>query len=144
MANLEKRDVIGIFYLALTTILGAYILIFGETLLLPISKEDANSAFQIIIPTFIAQLTIIFKWYVDPNRAESLKIKLPRWVIYGPPISVTFVIVLGILVIVDSAGESFDGGSMFKNVVTFCVSILGATTVFVVGGLFGTSDQSSD
>ena len=144
MNRLNDRDAIGIFYLTLTTVLGAYILIFGETVLLPISKEDANSSFQITIPAFIAQLTAIFKWYMDPNRTESREINLPVWIVYGPPISVSFILALAIIVIVQSSGEGFDGGSLFKNVVTFCVSILGATTVFVVGGLFGTPDQANE
>ncbi len=58
MTTTEVRNWLGIFFLGMTSALGAYIILFQETRALPIFSKDASSAFQIIIPTFIAQLTI--------------------------------------------------------------------------------------
>ncbi|SEM14015.1 hypothetical protein SAMN04488505_103488 [Chitinophaga rupis] len=132
------RNFLGLFYLGTTTLLGAFILIFGESRnILPISKTDANSSFQIIIPTFIAQLTIIFRWYASPPKIENDDINIPRWVVIAPPILALLILIGTILLIAADNGASLEGGQIFKNIVTFIVSILGATTVFIVARVFG-------
>lgn len=114
---------------------------FQETKVLPISIEDANSSFQIIIPTFIAQLTIIFKWFASPPN-ETLAIDLPKWVVYGPPILSLIVLIGSLVLIVSDNGESLNGGQIFKNIVTFIVSVLGATTVFIITRVFGENGKN--
>jgi len=132
------RNFLGIFYLGTTTLLGAYILLFQEsTNFLPISKEDASSSFQIIIPTFIAQLTIIFKWFANPPQLEKDEINLPSWVVIAPPILSLIILIGTIIFIAADRGESLNGGEIFKNIVTFIVSILGATTIFIIARVFG-------
>jgi hypothetical protein len=134
------RNFLGLFYLGTTTILGAFILIFGGFQhILPFSEEDANSSFQIIIPTFIAQLTIIFKWYANPPKLEEETINIPKWVVLAPPILSLLILISTIAIIAVDNGENLEGGKMFKNVVTFVVSVLGATTIFIVARVFNES-----
>ena len=75
----EIRNWLGPFFLGTTVVLGAYIILFGETVALPISSNDATSAFQIIIPTFIAQLTMAFRWIANPPTDGDTEIAMPRW-----------------------------------------------------------------
>src|SRR6185369_14294756 len=84
----QTRNYLGVFFLGATTLIGAYILLFQETAALPIPARDATSAFQIIIPTFVAQLTVIFKWVANPPRDLKVVIAMPKWAVVGPPICV--------------------------------------------------------
>jgi hypothetical protein len=130
------RNFLGIFYLGVTALLGAYILLFQETRFLPIARDDASSSFQIIIPTFIAQLTIIFKWFANPPQSAGEEINLPKWVVIAPPILTLIILLSSISLIVIDNGTSLRGGEIFKNIVTFSVSILGATTIFIIARVF--------
>jgi hypothetical protein len=143
MSIKQVRDYLGIFFLGLTAILGAYILIFKGTRALPIPPKDAESAFQIVIPTFVAQVSVIFRWISAPPQhdpAESLT--LPRWAVLGPPILVLMILFATISTLVMDQGQSLDGGAIFKSVVTFCVSLLGASTVFIVSRIFAGTHQA--
>jgi len=82
------RNWLGSFFLGTTASLGAYIILFQETRLLPVSADDAMSAFQIIIPTLAGQLTIVFKWIANPANELEKSIALPRWAVVGPPTAV--------------------------------------------------------
>lgn len=130
------RNLLGMFFLGTTSVLGAYIILFQETKLLPINAADADSAFKIIIPTLVAQLSVAFKWIANPPKKEY-QIHLPQWAILGPPMAVVSILLLTIVFLALDAGESVEGGRVFKNIVTFCVSLLGASTIFVVSAVFG-------
>ncbi|MGO8255573.1 hypothetical protein ACC792_32000 [Rhizobium ruizarguesonis] len=136
----DVRNWLGIFFLGTTSVLGAYILLFQQTMLLPVSSEDAQSAFKIIIPTFLAQLTIVFKWFADPPKNVTA-IRLPPWVVIGPPIAIVGILMMTIIYLVVDQGKS-TGGATFTNVVTFCVSLLSATSVFIVTAVFNTSSNN--
>jgi hypothetical protein len=132
----QIRNWLGIYFLLITGILGGYILLFKETTMLPISHSDGLSAFQIIIPVLVGQLTLIFKWY-GAERAENDEIvNIPVWVIKVPPLMVSVLLILSISILV--FGNLGDGKSWaispdsFKTIVTFCVTILNATSVFIV------------
>lgn len=132
----EARNAIGTFYLGVSAVIGAYIIIFAETRALPISADDANGAFKIIIPTFLAQLTLIFKWFAGSSVDSQSELRLPRWVVYGPLFCVMIILVTTIVVIVVDGGDELKAGLIFQNAVTFAVSIVGATTVFISMTLF--------
>ncbi|HUE78881.1 MAG TPA: hypothetical protein VMN38_04550 [Sphingomicrobium sp.] len=131
------RDILGIFYLGTTGVLGAYIILFQETMLLPIAAKDATSAFQIIIPTFVAQLTLIFRWIADPPTNHDAATSFPSWAILGPPFLVLLILGATIALLITDAGSQMAGGQIFKNSVTFCVSLLGATSVIIIARVFG-------
>jgi hypothetical protein len=141
MTNADQiRNWLGIYFLGTTAVLGTYIILFQQTVLLPISSEDASSAFKIIIPTFIAQLTVVFKWIANPPKIDTSEIIMPRWAVMGPPIIVLFMLIISLTYIIIDQGRS-NGGEIFKNVVTFCVSLLSATSVFVISTVFGMPSQ---
>jgi hypothetical protein len=140
MTIVAVRNWLGAFFLGTTAALGAYIILFQETKALPISSKDATSAFQIIIPTFIAQLTIAFRWIANPPaNSEDDKIILPRWAVIGPPIAVIAILIATITLLISDSGESLDSGAIFKNAVTFCVSLLSASTAFIISRVFSGS-----
>jgi hypothetical protein len=136
MSLTSIRNWLGMFFLGATTALGAYIILFQETKALPISAKDALSAFQIIIPTLVGQLTLAFRWLSNPPRNAEESIDLPRWAVIGPPSAVLLIMVATIVLIDWDGGNSLDGGAMFKNAVTFCVTLLSSTTVFVMARVF--------
>ncbi len=139
MSTTQVRNWLGIFFLGTTAILGAYIILFQGTRALPIPPKDATSAFQIVIPTLIAQLTIAFRWMgTAPPDAET-EVSLPRWMVVGPPVSVIAILISTIALLVADAGRSLDSGTFFKNAVTFCVSLLAASTTFIVSRVFGST-----
>ena len=138
----DVRNWLGLYFLLTTVFLGAYILLFAETRLLPISKKDSLDGFQIIIPVFVAQLTTAFTWFGDgatSNDTEDV-VGLPPWVVKVPPLLVVSMIVLTIgamIVSENRAGaEEWVDASTFKAMVTFCVTVLNATTVLIVIRVF--------
>jgi hypothetical protein len=133
----QARNWLGIFFLGMTVALGAYIILFQETRALPVSGKDATSAFQIIIPTLVAQLTIAFRWIANPPQDKGKGISLPKWAVIGPPVSVGVVLIGTFALLIADGGASLDGGAILKNAVTFCVSILSATSVFIIARVFG-------
>lgn len=130
------RNWLGVFFLGTTACLGAYILLFQQTKQLPISARDATSAFQIIIPTLVAQLTIAFKWISDPPSNPDEQLVLPMWAVAGPPGAVLLIMVVTIVLIAVDGGNSLEGGTIFKNAVTFCVTLLSATTIIIMSRVF--------
>jgi hypothetical protein len=136
MTLTAARNWLGLFFLGTTAGLGAYILLFQETKALPISAKDATSSFQIIIPTLVAQLTLAFKWIADPPAVTDEEFTLPMWAVAGPPAAVLLIMVCTIFLIGIDGGNSLNGGAIFKNAVTFCVTLLSATTVFVMARVF--------
>src|SRR5437773_1715276 len=119
MSSEQVRNWLGVFFLGTTAALGAYIILFQETAALPIASKDATSAFQIIIPTLVAQLAIIFRWIASPPPNPEAQIALPRWAVVGPPTTVSAILITTITLLVFDRGRSLNGGSIFKNSVTF-------------------------
>jgi hypothetical protein len=136
MSVQQVRNWLGMFFLGTTALMGAYIILFQETVALPISSKDATSAFQIIIPTFIAQIATIFRWISNPGGDDNAVAVLPRWAVIGPPVLVLLILGVTIGLLMIDAGGSLNGGTIFKNAVTLCVSLLGASTVFIVARVF--------
>jgi hypothetical protein len=136
MTLTSARNWLGIFFLGTTACLGAYILLFQETRALPISAKDATSSFQIIIPTFVGQLTLAFKWISDPPASRDEEITFPLWAVIGPPAAILLIMLSTIILIGIDGGNSLNGGAIFRNAVTFCVTLLSATTFFVMARVF--------
>ncbi len=136
------RNWLGGYFLGTTAALGAYIILFQETRALPVSSDDAMSAFQIIIPTLAGQLTIAFKWIANPPRDPEEPITLPRWAVVGPPTAVALIVLVTLALLIGDGGQSLDGGSILKNAVTFCVTLLSCTSVYIVARVFGSASVS--
>jgi len=140
MKQLEVRNWLGLYFLLITSILGGVILLFGSSFL---RLDDPIGVFEIIIPVLIGQLAIIVQWFAgNPAPDAQSKISMPVWIIKGPPLIV--VALLAIAVALKVAGFYYDQPSwalsdaQFKGVVTFCVSLLNATTIYVISAYFKT------
>jgi uncharacterized protein YacL len=134
------RNWLGIYFLLFTSLLGGYILIFKESMLLPITEAAGIDSFEIIIPVLVGQLTIIFKWFGIDRKEENIRVDIPSWVVKGPPIIITILIIGAILSLVIGNLRDAKVGAIsantFKGIVTFCITILNATTLFIVGRFF--------
>lgn len=142
MRSSEVRNWLGKYFLIITAAIGGYILLFGETPLLPMARSEATGVFQIVLPVLLGQLTIIFRWFTetkDPEQEDSV-VAVPAWIIKWPPWIVVCLIVLSAIQM--ALGNLWGNRvwtlspTIFRNIVTFCVSILNATTVFVVSKYF--------
>jgi hypothetical protein len=147
MNSKDVRNWLGIYFLLITGVFGAYLLLFRESPLLPLSRAEAVDAFEILIPVLLAQLTMIFRWFSGQERDLTAAISIPRWVVVGPPIMVGSILILATITLV--LGNLGDGKRWapspdgFKGIVTFCVSILNASTVFIVSKYFSESKSGT-
>lgn len=142
MNEKDVRNWLGIYFLLITVILGGMILLVGDSLL---RLDDSIGVFEIIIPVLVGQLTIIFRWYTtDYEPSKKSRIALPAWIIKGPPL-----LVIGLLLITIALkviGFQYDqpwtpSDEQFKGIITFCVTILNATTIYVISKYFGAAHK---
>jgi hypothetical protein len=148
MTSKDVRNWLGIYFLLVTGIFGAYLLLFRESPLLPISKAEATDAFEILVPLLLAQLTMIFRWFSGEESANETELsKVPRWVVVGPPIMVSGILIVSLAtLIIGNVGNGHrwtPGPDAFKGIVTLCVSILNASSVFIVSKYFKGAQPSS-
>jgi hypothetical protein len=143
MTASEVRNWLGKYFLLTTVLLGGYILLFSGqyTALLRIDRQTGMDCFQIIVPTLLGQLTLIFRFFGSVDRiADEEIVPIPGWVVKWPPILLLGLIVATIVVM--GLGNVQNGQpwsplqDQFKTIVTFYVSVLNATTVFVVSRFF--------
>jgi hypothetical protein len=145
----EARRWLAVYFLLLTAITGGYLLLFGESPLLPMSKDEAKAGFQILIPVLIGQIAVIFQWVSRLQEQEDLAelSPLPTWSVKLPAVIVAVLIIFGVAVLV--IGNSGSGQPIglspegFNGLLTFAVSILNASTIFLVARLFGTPKQAT-
>lgn len=142
MTERDVRNWLGIYFLVVTTASGGYILLFADTRLLPgLTRPNATSIFEIIIPVLIGQLTVIFRWYGNQTSVNSnAPIDLPTWVVKAPPLLVSLLLAVSVLMLIVGNNREHPWGpsaESFAAIVTFCVSILNATTIFIVSRFFG-------
>ena len=136
----DARRWLAIYFLLITAVTGGYLLIFGDrTFLLPMSRESATSCFQILIPVLIGQITIIFRWISHLTEPEDKEAQspIPEWAIKLPPILVVLLIAGALIGLVAGNGKQWGlAPEGFKSLLTFAVSLLNASTVFLVSKLF--------
>jgi len=143
------RDWLGKYFLLTTVALGGYIILFAGrgTPLLRVDAQTGTDCFQIIIPTLIAQLTTIFKFFSASPKIENARVEIPEWVVKWPPLlSLGLVIITIVIMAIGNVGDSGQPGAadqnQFKLVVTFYVTILNATTAFIIMRLFESASES--
>lgn len=147
MTARQIRDWLGLYFLLTTGMVGSFILLFGKSVL---RLDDVSGTFQIIIPVLVGQLAMIFKWYAtDPPAAEdNRRVPLPTWIIKGPPFMVAAILVVASVTKI--AGFHYDrpdlapSDEQFKGVVTFCVALLNATTIYFIARYFSLPAKSGD
>src|SRR5438445_6155326 len=95
------RRWLAVYFLLITVFTGGYLLLFGETSMLPMPKQDAMAAFQILVPVLIAQITLIFQWISQLSEPEDQNAfsPIPAWAIKLPAILVAALIVASVLLL---------------------------------------------
>ena len=137
----DIRNWLGLYFLGATMMFGAYFILCPETPMLPLSRSEAHAAFAIVVPVLMGQLTMIFRWFGNTQTLnDNSVVPIPTWVVKGPPfmVSVLLVITIG-LAIVGNIGEGKSyapSPEAFRTMVTFSMSILNATTIFIVTRFF--------
>ncbi|MEL6415574.1 MAG: hypothetical protein AAFQ15_11610 [Pseudomonadota bacterium] len=149
MTESEVRNWLGKYFLIITIFTGGYILLFSGTMAFPgLNREEAWSIFQIIIPVLVGQLAIIFRWFGELVSGESQPgriANIPSWVVKGPPIGTTALLVLMLFFMIIGNNREEPWGptpETVSSIVTFVVSVLNASTIFIVAGYFGKPEQA--
>lgn len=131
-----------IYFLLISLFFGFFLILFGKTLM---RIDDPMGVFFIFVPTMAGQITILFKWFADraPNNSERKKedkfIDIPKFIVKTPPILVLIMFLIAILTKIigfklDAVWTPSD--DQLKGVVTFGISILNATTIYLVSKFF--------
>lgn len=145
MTYAQAQRWLGLYFLLLTAFEGSILLLFSGSGLLPLEGEDASSAFQILIPVLIGQMAVIFQWLAGHTPNDSV-CPIPAWAIRTPPIIALFILLAAHVSLVLANNEQSilkTSPETFKNAVTLAVSILNASTVFLVAKLFPPTRETS-
>jgi hypothetical protein len=87
------RGWIGAYVLALTAVLGGYLLL-APDILLPLEASDKTSSFEIILPFLLAQVAAVYRFYTDQDaRKRLVSHRIPKWAVKGPPLLVTLLLI---------------------------------------------------
>jgi hypothetical protein len=138
----DARRWIAIYFLLTTALTGSFLLLFSGSVLLPLAPEDASASFQILIPVLVGQVTIIFQWLALANNdpaQNDVESPIPGWAIKLPPALAFAIFVLAAIVLALANRPDLNWNvspGTFKNAVTFAVTILNASTMFLVARLF--------
>lgn len=138
----DARKWLAIYFLLTTVITGSFLLLFSGSVVLPLTEEDASACFQILIPVLVGQVTVIFQWIAlananpqDPDETTPI----PAWAIKLPPVLALGIVVLATVALAVANAPDINWNVSpvtFKNAITFAVTVLNASTVFLVARLF--------
>ena len=141
MSASEVRNWLGLYVLCLTAFLGGYSFL-APDFLLPLEPGDRTASFEIILPLLIAQISVVYRFFTDPDagRRENLQ-DMPAWIVKAPLLLVSFLLAVELILFAVAGVQRSKPPSpeMFKGLVTFCAALLNATTVLVITRYFGTS-----
>lgn len=141
MSATEVREWVGKYFLFTLAFIAGYIYLFSETPLLPLNRSEALAAGETIIPVFLGQLTIIYRWYFAPDSKDNVgNLNVPSWLIKGPPIICIFLIVSSVLSMIianRNPGNWAPDPESFRRIVIFSVSLLNVTSIIVITRYFG-------
>ena len=143
----DARRWLALYFMLTTVVVGLYLLLFAKSIALPMTREDANACFQIVIPVLVGQVAIIFQWIATGNAADpeqKLQCPVPSWAIWLPPLLVICIIVIAaaaLIVANQPKSQLSMGPESFKAAITFAVSVLNASTILLVPRLFPKKQQ---
>lgn len=141
MSTEEVRSWIGKYFLFTLSAIGGYIYLFSETPLLPLNRAEALAAGETIIPVLLGQLAIIYRWYFSGDATDRVgELRVPAWLVKGPPlISITLIVMSILSMVIANYSESYwaPDPESFRRIVVFVVSVLNVTTVIVITRYFG-------
>jgi hypothetical protein len=139
MSPSSIRTWIGLYLLVLTGAVAGVLLLAGN--LMPLEPGDITASFEIMIPFLLGQIAVTFRFYVNPHP-RPVRVAIPSWVVKGPPIIVSILLVGSFtLMIVGGLQQSrvVPSAEKFKALLTFCVALLNASTVYVITKYFESS-----
>lgn len=141
MSASQVRNWLGLYVLCLAAFLGGYSFL-APDFLLPLELGDRTSSFEIILPLLIAQISVVYRFFTDPDAEgrDSLR-DIPGWVVKAPPLLVSFLLAVELIsfAIAGFRRTKPPSPETFKALVTFCVALLNATTVLIITRYFGTA-----
>src|SRR5262245_31455447 len=141
----EIRRWLGAYILLLTSVLGAYLLLAGGTWVLPLKPDDVTASFEIVIPFLLGQVVIVYRFFTGSHAGDKRIPPMEPFFVKAPPLLAT-AIISGCLVVMAIGGyESASwtpSGAKFKAIVTFVVTLLNASTAFVVSRYFEAKGQA--
>jgi hypothetical protein len=145
MKAADIRNWLGAYVLFLTAFLGGYLFL-APLPLLPLESSDKTSCFQIILPFLLAQVAAVYRFYSDPNATNRVVDNIiPGWAVKAPPIIVTVLLIIELVLfaVAGLSGGTPPAPETFKGLVTFCVALLNASTVFIITRYFDTPHRTT-
>ena len=135
------------YYLIGTVSMGLILIIIGpENSLL--SLTDNLGVFAIIIPVFLGQVTILYQWFTNQAQKEQIELSknlnISKNLVKLPPIIVLSI--FGLAIILRGFGRINDweiqiDESQFKALVTFGMSILNVTSIYLVSLFYRSAEE---
>jgi hypothetical protein len=136
------RDWLGVYVLILTALVGGYLFI-APRALVPLEQADRVASIEIIVPFLLGQTAAVYRFFThdgSTKRAETISIR--PWLVKLPILLVSALLAIELLLM--GAGSLLARADItpspeaFKGVLTFCVALLNASTVFLITKYFGT------
>ena len=146
MSASEVRNWLGLYVLCLTAFLGGYSFL-APNVLLPLEPSDRTASFEIILPLLIAQISVVYRFFTDPDAGRRANLQnMPGWIVKAPPLLVSLLLAVELILFAVAGIQRSEPPSpeAFKGLVTFCVALLNATTVLVITRYFGAASMSQD
>jgi hypothetical protein len=141
MTDDDIRKWVGTYVLILTIITGGYLFI-APDFILPLEASDRTASFEIIVPFLLGQVAAVFRFYGTPSRRASdgrdNTAALPGFVVRLPLIAVGALIGIQFTLCAIAGIRRTEPPSpeLFKGLLTFCVALLNASTIFIIGRYF--------
>lgn len=146
-----KKSTLGkwlfVFYFSVSCSLGFMLIVFGKTLL---HIDDPMGVFSILIPTIIGQVAVISKWFVDRANSEDkeldIEVDIPAFIVKAPPIAVALILIVSIVLKIigfNLDAEWTPSDDQFKAIVTFAMSVLNATSIYLVSVFFSKTKKNA-
>jgi hypothetical protein len=145
MHAVAVRNWLGLYVLVLTSAVGTYFFV-APPAIMPLEKADKIAATEIILPFLLGQVAAVFRFYSADSADSKRSIPIPAWAVKAPPIVVTCILLLEFVLMgiggVTQRETLIPPAESFKALLTFCVALLNASTVFVLGRFFESSGSS--
>lgn len=138
MTTTAIRSWLGLYVLCLVGFLGGYSFLAPDSIL-PLEMNDRISAFEIIIPVLVAQVSAVYRFYTDSTVGRRTALSsLPSWIVIAPPLIVSVLIFTELVLFAVAGIQRLKPPSpeTFKGLLTFCVTLLNASTVLIISKYF--------
>jgi hypothetical protein len=139
------RDWLGLYVLILTGVVGGYLFIAPRPLV-PLEQADRVASIEIIVPFLLGQTAAVFRFFTNQGEARrDVMIAVPSWLVKVPILLVSMLLAVELCLM--GAGSLLREPQItptpdaFKGVLTFCVALLNASTMFLITKYFATETE---